>query len=238
MNNLKRILAKTFNSLKSFILKFYVNSKNRKRNLITTVVIFAVLISGTYLMTHHFKGNFSIVSSVDQQGKYYVLTTDDSKKINLSKNGKLKVPKFYRLSGENKYSVVSYATFKTDLKSYRVSVRRDLNNDLQYKIEGSNGVADSSSTSIRLSIKDNTIKVSPIDKEPKKDSLFVDLITGKVLDSNDSSSSSLEVTLTQNQEIDIVIPDNDKEILPTVVANLQKSLEDAYDFKSIDSLTK
>lgn len=236
LNKIKRILSLSFSKLKSFILKFYVHNKNRKRNLIVTLVALVIVITGSYLITHHFKGNFSIVNSVDQEGKYYVLSTEDSKKINLSKNGKLIVPKFYRLTGDNKYSVVSYATFKTDLKNYRISVRRDLSNDLQYKVEGTNGVTDSSSTAIKITIKDNTIKVSPIDKEPKQDSLFVDLKSGDVLNSNDSLSSSIEISLVQNQEVDVQLPDDDKSLIPTVVTNLQKALETAYDFKSIDSL--
>lgn len=215
----------TLNQIKKF--------KPTKKNFIKLGLVIVILAGSCYWITHRFGGEMSKVSDVEESGKYYLISCENGDKINLSKNGELKLKRIYKKVDSKKFQEVSYSVFKSDLKSYELSVRDNLNHDLQYAVTNSINSDNVVKTSaVVISVNGNKITVNPIDKDPKQSNFFVDFKNGEF--SDEIKPGLIKVNLSRNETIVIEVPEDQVSLIPSLIPTLQQKIEDCYSVKSID----
>lgn len=200
-----------------------------KRNVAILVTSVLIIVISSYLLLHKFGGDFKKIYSLQEDKGNYYITLEDSSKIKLSRNGKLKLDNFYKEVSSKTYKEVTYDMFKKDLQCYSVEVRENLSSDLQYRLTESSKNLDSSMLNLELS--GGVIKIASIGREPETDYFYINLKDGSITDVD--SVDSLKVELSE-KEIVIDLAKMDSGLLTSIIPALKQKVEDCYEITTLD----
>lgn len=224
-----KFIGKSVKMFSKCLLNLVRKFNPTKRNVAILVTSVLIIVISSYLLLHKFGGDFKKIYSLQEDKGNYYITLEDSSKIKLSRNGKLKLDNFYKEVSSKTYKEVTYDMFKKDLQCYSVEVRENLSSDLQYRLTESSKNLDSSMLNLELS--GGVIKIASIGREPETDYFYINLKDGSITDVD--SVDSLKVELSE-KEIVIDLAKMDSGLLTSIIPALKQKVEDCYEITTLD----
>lgn len=219
---IKEILSKTVKLIRRF--------NPTKKNFAILGISLTVIVAGTYFFTHHFSGDFSRVNSLELDGKYYKMMTEEGN-VKLSKNGKVKLDKFYKRVDADSFRKVDYAVFKNDLNSSIIEIRTNLANQIQYYVVEETYESVTKGSRVDLGIEGNSLIVASTGINPDRKLFFINTDTHKIENVNDTNSIAVNVS---SEEFLVEFREDQKESIIEMLPLIENELMECFNITPID----